>query len=121
MRNNFLALGGAVVGGVLGYFAFFLIAAQGLYGLVLPGGLLGLGAGVVKNRSVLVSIVCGISAVALGLFTEYSFSPFIRDDSLGYFLSHVTELRPITLGMIAVGGCIGFYVPFRRKVSSSTV
>ena len=37
MRNIVLALCGALVGGVLGYIAFFWLAAQGFYGLALPG------------------------------------------------------------------------------------
>jgi len=115
MKNNLLALCGALVGGTLGYFAFSWILAQGFYALVLPGGLLGFGAGIVPNRSVLVAVVCGLLATALGLFTEYSFRPFVADHSFLYFVSHVYELQPLTLLMIAVGGLIGFWVPFRRK------
>src|SRR5262249_34107067 len=54
-------------------------------------------------------------AIALGLFTEYRFAPFADDDSLGYFLAHVLDLRPLTLLMIGLGGLIGFWVPFRRR------
>jgi len=115
MKHNVLALAGALVGGALGYFAFFWIAEQGFYALVLPGGLLGLGAGIVKNRSVWIAVACGVLAIALGLFTEYRFAPFSDDGSLGYFLTHVLDLRPLTLLMIGVGGLIGFWVPFRRR------
>ena len=115
MRNNLLALLGALVGGVLGYFAFFWIAEQGFYAMILPGGLLGLGAGIVRNRSVLVAIVCGLLAIALGVFTEYRFAPFVADESFPYFLAHVFDLKPVTLVMIATGGLIGFWIPFRRK------
>jgi hypothetical protein len=115
MTKNLLALCGALIGGILGYLAFFWIAAQGFYGLALPGGLLGLGAGVVRNRSIGVSVICGLSATALGLFTESRFAPFRDDPSLGYFLAHVSQLQPVTLLMIGVGGLIGFYVPFRRR------
>jgi hypothetical protein len=104
-----------LIGGTLGYLAFFWIAAQGFYGLALPGGLLGLGAGVVKNRSIGVAVVCGLAATALGLFTEYRFAPFRDDPSLGHFLAHVPQLQPVTLLLIGVGGLIGFYVPFRRR------
>ncbi len=58
---------------------------QGFYALVLPGGLLGLGAGIVKNRSWLIAVVCGLSAVGLGLFTEWHFFPFVKDESFRYF------------------------------------
>lgn len=117
MKNNFLAFAGALLGGTVGYFAFFWIAAQGLYGPALPGGLLGLGAGIVKTRSIGVAVTCGLLATALGLFTEFRFAPFIKDPSLSYFLSHVFDLRPMTLLMIAVGGTIGFWIPFRQRES----
>jgi hypothetical protein len=115
MKANVLALLGALAGGVLGYFAFFWIAGQGFYALIVPGGLLGLGAGLFRNKSVVVAIVCGLLATALGVFTEYRFAPFIADDSFTYFLSHVFDLKPVTLLMIAAGGLIGFWVPFQRK------
>ena len=118
MKYNLLALAAALAGGALGYFAFFWIARQGFYALVLPGGLLGLGAGVVLNRSIVVAVVCGVGATALGVFTEYQFRPFIKDDSFAYFLSHVFDLQPITLIMIALGGFVGFWIPFQRRESS---
>jgi hypothetical protein len=115
MKNNLLALAGAILGGVLGYYAFFWIAKQGFYALILPGGLLGLGAGIVKNRSWLIAVVCGLLAIALGLFTEWQYAPFVKDESLGYFLTHVADLKPVTLLMIAVGGFLGFWIPFERR------
>ncbi len=120
MKNNCLALFGAVLGGALGFWAFSWILEQGFYGLVLPGGLLGLGAGIVKNRSVLIAVMCGLLALGLGLFTEWHFFPFVKDDSLRYFLSHIADLKPITLVMIAVGGLLGFWIPFERRESHQT-
>jgi hypothetical protein len=114
MKQTLLVLCGAIAGGLLGYLAFFWIADQGFYGLILPGGLLGLGAGITKHRSVPLAVACGVAALALGLFTEWRFAPFNIDGSLGYFLLHAGELKPVTLLMIAVGGAIGFWVPFRR-------
>jgi hypothetical protein len=114
MKNTLLVLGGAVAGGLVGYWAFFWILKQGFYALILPGGLLGLGAGLARNRSLPLAIVCGLLATALGLFAEWRCSPFEKDDSLGYFLLHVHHNPPITLLMIALGGFFGFWVPFRR-------
>ena len=78
------------------------------------GGLLGLGAGITKNRWLCLAVVCGIAALVLGLFTEWRFFPFKANASLGYFLLHVYQLQGWTLLMIALGGAIGFWVPFRR-------
>jgi hypothetical protein len=70
MKQILLVVCGAVAGGMIGYFVFFWIAAHGFYGLALPGGLLGLGAGIGKNRSIFVAVLCGLAATALGLFSE---------------------------------------------------
>jgi len=112
--NNLLALLGAAIGGALGYLIFFFFSGNGFYGLIIPGGLLGIGAAVFKSRSLVIAIVCGLSAVALGLFTEWHFFPFLADGSFGYFLAHFYQLNATTLVMIAVGGAIGFWAPFRN-------
>jgi hypothetical protein len=117
MKQTLLLFAGAAVGGALGYFAFFWVLRQGFYGLILPGGLLGLGAGFAKIRSIWPAIACGLAAIALGLFTEWRYEPFVKDDSLGYFLQHVHELKPVTLLMILVGGVVGFWIPFGRMES----
>ncbi len=121
MKEIALVIGGALVGGVIGYLAFFWIADQDFYALILPGGLIGIGAGLFRNRSLGLAIGCGVAAVALGVYTEWKFRPFVADDSLGYFLAHVHKLKPLTLLMIAVGGVIGFWGPFsqwRREAKS---
>ena len=114
MKQTLLGFGGALVGGALGYFAFSWLLGQGFYGLILPGGLLGLGAGVARPRSAVLAVVCGLAAVALGLFTDWRFEPFVKDASPGYFLLHLHPLKPVTLLMIGAGGVIGFWVPFSR-------
>ena len=121
MKQNALVLLGAAVGGLVGYAAFFWLVRQGLYGLILPGGLLGLGAGVFKTRSMAIAVICGVLALGLGLFAEWRFAPFVANDGLGYFLSHVHQLKPVTLIMIAVGALIGFWVPFRRRQEADKV
>ena len=114
-KQDALVLVGAAIGGLLGYALFFFIVRQGYYGLILPGGLLGIGAGIFKSKSKYLAVVCGLSALVLGLFTEWRFAPFAKDNSLGYFLSHLTHLKPITLMMIVAGALAGFWIPFRRS------
>lgn len=113
-KGDVLVLLGAVIGGVLGCIIFFAFARRGLYGLALPGGLLGLGAGIFRTRSKAVPVVCGLMALVLGFFTEWRFAPFAANTSLGYFVLHAHQLSPLTLIMVAAGTLIGFYVPFRR-------
>jgi hypothetical protein len=116
IRNLLVGILGAGAGGLLGYFAFFWIARQGFYALMLPGGLVGLGGGLLaRDRSRLRATICGLVALALGVFTEWRFAPFIKDASLGYFLAHLHELRPISLLMIAVGGAFGYWLALGRE------
>jgi hypothetical protein len=116
MKNLLVGLAGAVVAGVLGYLAFMWIARQGFYALVLPGGLIGLGASMfVRDRSVLRGALCGAFALGVGLFSEWRFAPFIKDPGLGYFLTHIGELQPITLLMIAAGGGVAFWLGMGRE------
>jgi len=123
MKTRLLPFIGAIAGGLAGYFAFFWIARQGFYGLILPGCLLGVGAGLFPTRSITICVACGLSALALGLFTEWKFAPFIQDAGLRYFLLHLNQLKPLTLLMIAAGAFIGFYSPFsrRRNAAAGTV
>jgi hypothetical protein len=112
LHPNVRALIFATIGGAAGYFIFAWLIKYGFYGLAIPGGLLGIGAASVKTKSIPLAIICGLAALALGLFIEWRFFPFVDDDSLGYFLTHIYQLRPVTLIMIAVGAAIGFYGPF---------
>jgi|KBSSwiStaDraftv2_1062776.scaffolds.fasta_scaffold1203479_2 hypothetical protein len=114
--NTARGLLGAVLGGAAGYFATGWLARQGFYAMALPGASIGLGAGLlVTKRCPGVAIVCGILALALGVFTEWSNFPFVRnarlgsDPSLGYFLRHLGNLRPLTLILIGLGTVAGYW------------
>lgn len=116
MKSIGMAGLGGVIGGFLGSLIFAWVLKQGLYAMILPGALVGFGASFGKSSSMLVPIVCGISALLLGFFCEWKHFPFTADASLGYFLQHLHQLRPITLIMIVAGGFLGFWIPFRRRV-----
>ncbi len=115
MKQNLLVVLGGIVGGLVGYLGFLWIARQGFYALMLPGGLLGVGASLFPNRSMTLCVACGVSALVLGLLAEWQFAPFVHDGSMGYFVTHIHQLRPITLIMIAAGAFIGFWAPFSRR------
>lgn len=102
-----LALGtvGAVVGAVVGVWVFGLIARQGFLAVFLPGALTGLACGAVSGRrSVVLAVVSGILGTLAGVVAEWRLGAFEEDDSLWFFITHLQDLRPFTLGMIAVGG-----------------
>ncbi len=114
MKNTVLLFVGAVVGGIVGYYGAVWMASQGFYALVLPGGLLGIGAAIGRSKSIVPAILCCIAAIALGLLTDWRVEPFIKDASLGFYLKHLSDLMPVTLLMIAAGAFVGFWLPFRR-------
>jgi len=114
MTNGRLAILCGIAGGFAGYAAFFFLAKHGYYGMILPGGLLGIGAGMVRSRSMGAPILCGVLALVLGLVTEFRYAPFTADPSLVYFVTHLHDLNNVTLAMIGLGGVIGFWIPFRR-------
>jgi hypothetical protein len=110
-RNLLLGLLGALVGGVLGYFGFVWALHRGYYAMMLPGGLVGVGGGLlVKDRSVVRAAICGVFAAGLGLFAEWYNRPFTADQSLGYFLTHLHQLNGLTLIMFAVGTALAAWL-----------
>lgn len=110
---------GAAVGGCLGYFAFFWIARQGFYALILPPGLLGFSAGLcARRRSIPLASICGVAGLALGLFTEWQFAPFLADSSLLYFITHIHTLKPLTLIMLALGAFFSYRLALGRDRES---
>jgi F0F1-type ATP synthase assembly protein I len=105
---------GAVVGGGVDYFVFGWLTSQGYYAVALPGVLLGIGAGMLRQRqSLAFSIACGVAALALGILAEWKHFPYAADQSLGYFLEHLRGCSPVTLIMIALGSFAGYW--FSRK------
>ena len=114
MKAACLVLGCGLLGGIVGHVAFAWLLTQGYYGMVLPGGLLGMAAGLAPGRSRVAPVLCGLAALLLGVFTEWRFFPFKADGSFTYFLGHLTELKPVTWLMIAIGAMMAWYIPFRR-------
>jgi len=116
--NYALAAVGAVMGGAIGYFLFVWLVRHGFYALALPGALLGLGGGwLVKCRSIPVAAVCGILALALGIFSRWRVDA--HDQHFTTFLSHLGQMSPVTLLMIGLGGVFGFWFALGRKQSTS--
>ena len=71
---------------------------------------MGLGCGLLAKRSSMaLAVVCGVLAVVVGVFCEWRFAPFVADGSLGFFLAHLHQLRPITFIMLVLGGVFGFW------------
>jgi hypothetical protein len=102
---------GGIVGGIAGYYLFFWILKQNFYAMVLPSASVGLGCGLLaRHRSIPRGIVCAIAGLALGLYTEWVYAPFEKDQSFGYLVAHFYNLRPLTLIMIALGTALSYYL-----------
>ena len=106
-----LGLVGAIVGGVLGFYTFHWLLGHGFYGLAIPGAFLGLGCGLLsRHNSILRGILCGIAALILSLYSEWTYMRFAVDDSFSYMVSHLSDKGPVTSLMIVLGTIIAFWV-----------
>ncbi len=121
MKQIVIAIAGAAIGGALGYFGFHWMYSHGFCALVLPGGLLGLGGSFSRTRAIWPSVCFGLAAFALGVFTEWKYFPFKKDDSFTYFLLHLHTTDPAMLLMVVIGTGLGFWIPFRQVERSREV
>ena len=111
-----LGVVGGLVGGAIGVVLFGWILRQGFYALLLPGAATGLGAwALARRRTLALGIVCGVIGLALGLFAEWHYRPFVADASLAYFITHLHELTAVTLLMMVGGGFLGFWFGKGRR------
>jgi hypothetical protein len=103
-------MAGAVAGGVIGYFLFRLLYKNGLYGIMIPGALLGLGAGLAaRGKSAPLGILCAVAAVGLGILSEWTIGPFKKDPSLAFFVTHVHHLPAVKLMLMALGAACAYW------------
>ena len=109
----FLGAVGAVVGALVGFWGVGVLAQQGFHAIVLPAGLPGiLGGAIARKRSLVWAIGCGVFGLVAGIATEWKYRPFIADRSLSYFVTHIFDVTPMVLGVIAVGSIIGGWFAF---------
>jgi len=96
-------IGGAIVGGILGYVLFRVLYRSGFYGIMLPGVLIGTGAGLAaRSRSQALGIVCIVLAVAATLLTDWHVR-FSQHNTFPFFLSKLHTLGTVPLVMMALG------------------
>ena len=108
--NWSLGLLGAIAGGAAGYLAFLALARLGLYALVVPGALVGIGCGMLsRGKSNLLGVVCGLLGALLGVVAEWKSFPFVEDGSFWFFVVHLNDLSTATIIMIAAGGLFAFW------------
>lgn len=109
LKKYAVALLGAIIGGTIGVLGFAWFLSFGFHALVLPGGLMGIGASAGRVRNLPFAITLAVAASVLAVFAEWWKRPFLKDESLSYFLAHIGDLPPPTLLMIAVGSIVAFW------------
>lgn len=111
-----LALSGAILGALVGFVAFKWLAAQGFYALALPGAFVGWGASFfLRRRSQAIGALAAIIALTVSIYAEWATAPFIVDESLAYFLTHLHQLRPLTWIMIVFGVVLAYSLGVGRN------
>jgi hypothetical protein len=96
-------IGGAIAGAVIGYIAFRLLLGARFYGIMLPGVLLGWGAGLAaRGKSQVLGIICGVLAVGVTLFAEWH-CLFAKNHTFPDFLANVHTLDWQTLALMLLG------------------
>jgi hypothetical protein len=104
-------IGGGVVGGVIGFFVFRWLARQGMYGMMIPGALIGLGAGLAaRGKSLPLGVICACAAVIAAVVIEWALFPFVKDKSFSFFLAHLHHLGPVKLIMIGLGAVFAYWL-----------
>ena len=116
--KTILAFVGAVVGGGIGFFITGWLARQNLYSVLIPGALVGMGTLIGRFNNAVFPLIVSLLAVALVYYTEWSYFPFSKDQSLSYFVNHLHSLRPLTHIMAGIGWLIAFWLPFRNRSKS---
>jgi hypothetical protein len=107
---------GAIVGGVLGSVLFYFALRRGLYAIVLPGALAGIFCGgFLGRRSVPMGIACGLFSAAITLGLEWKYFPFIKDESLSFFLANLFSKPAYKLVLIALGIGMGGWFGMGRN------
>lgn len=105
---------GAIVGGIVGYFAFDWLASKGFYAMVMPGAAIGLACGYASGiRSPLLGAICALLALPLSLICESWV--ILADDSLDFLLKNLGNLGSVTWMMISAGTVMSFWFGIGRE------
>jgi hypothetical protein len=102
-------LAGGIVGGVAGYFIFYLLRQQGFYGIMIPGALLGLCACLCSGgRSQGLGLLCLVMAIGLTLFTEWHVL-FSKNHTFQFFIANIHTLPSVKLVMMGLGALAAYW------------
>lgn len=108
---------GAGVGAIVGFIIFYLALKYGaMYALVLPGAMIGLCRAVgTKTFSIPLGIGCGVFALALSLWIEWSFIVHPDDWGIVDFLLHLHEKPWRNVVSLIAGPLMGLWFGLGRR------
>ena len=113
-----LAVVGTLAGAALGALAFSWLLKYRLYAIMLPGVLAGLGGGFpLKKHVVLLGLFAAAVSAAAMLLAEWWNRPFMKDESLLFFLTHLNHLKLPTLLMMVLGVAVAFWFGMGRDTA----
>jgi hypothetical protein len=101
---------GAILGALAGAALFVGLSKIGLYTLIAPGALAGIGAAWMSRvHSPLVGAISLVVGAVATVLSEWSQFPFIADNSLIYFVQNLHKLRSMALLLGGIGILAAFY------------
>ncbi len=106
-----LGLVGAILGGVAGYYLYLAALNNGFYAQVLPGGLVGVGCGLLsRHRSILRGVLCGIAGLLLGFYCDHQTFKYLPpfNGFIDYLLGF-SRHGSFTNILIILGGLVAFW------------
>jgi hypothetical protein len=103
-------LTGAIFGGLAGYVLFAWLYQNGFYAIMVPGALLGIGAGLVAGgRSHWLPVICLALGIGLTLFSEWHVC-YSRTWGLVFFVTNFFRLLPpVKLIMMTLGAACAYW------------
>ncbi len=102
---------GAIIGGGVGWFAYFWLLNQGYDGLMIPGALVGAGFSTLSRRSAWsFGVACAVMGLGLMLVCEWQSLVNFRNGSFFDFLAHIPKLNTADKIMLGGGTLIAFWI-----------
>lgn len=102
---------GACIGAAAGWFLVDWLLTQGRDGTASLGAGVGIGFALLSGRRMIAGgIFCAVVALILTVICEWYHSPFTKDKSLSYFLTHLHQLdHSFTYVMFGLSSAFGFW------------
>ena len=111
-----LAIAGTVAGAALGALAFWGLLKYNFYAIMLPGLLAGLGGGYpLKRRMIAVGLFAAVVGLVTMVLAEWANRPFVKDESLTFFVTHLHHLNRGAILMMVLGVAAALWFGMGRE------